>query len=419
MRAKRLLILFFPNWCGARCAWCACNSSTSHACCGVTAAHCMCPIDSLRWRKLQLFINELNGGAIPGERIHRMPIQSIFGRETATERTGQRNCAIVGEAVASTTSVLRTETMYCFPMRPVAVFNTLSSWFGIHSQVIDFGGIVNGDVPSNLAVYRLKRQPTYWRYFCIMCGIGFALSYPVAAYRLFLNYQFWATKSINFYLNYFYYSSRYFVVVSIFFMQVRYGHESCARQFSTINIFRQIYDLNRSLANDSGWRGECRHLAMALNVFDWWQMTRLIVAFVCYMCTNYLKLTYVFQRPSPMNAYDLCWFYYANIFIRLYASMFSISVLQQAKLFELLNRTIKAIKNAADESPAPSADRFISSGGQHRAHPHCSFEKRIKLLMKLHDRLRANISKLDKWHSIQAFSVVANGFMNMVSQVMC
>lgn len=122
-----------------------------------------------------------------------------------------------------------------------------------------------------------------------------------------------------------------------------------------------------------------------------------------------------------MNAYDVFWCYYANIFIRLYASMFSISILQQAKLFELLNQTIKAIKNART---GPSAlHRTITSGnkrcadGVHMANANATFEKHMKLLMNLHDQLRANNFKMHKLHSMQAISVVANGFMNLVSQV--
>lgn len=322
--------------------------------------------------------------------------------------------------------------MYRLSTRPVTVFNTLCRLCAIHSQVIDFGGIVNGDVTSNLAASRSKRPPMYWRNYCFMCGIAFALSYPVAAYRLLSNYHIWPAKSINYYVYYLYYSSRYFVVVSIFFMQVRHSHESCGRQYATFKIFRQINDLNRCTANGSACE-ERKRLAMALNVIDWWQIVQLIVAFVCYMCTNYLKLTFNIQRANTLNAYDKFWFYYANIIIRLYASMFSIRILQQAKLFELLNQTIKAIKNDADETPAtavpfgPSAVRFISNGRhskrradgvwQPSAQSHDTFGKRIKLLMKLHDELRANNLKLDKLHSIPAISVVANGFMNLVSQV--
>lgn len=317
--------------------------------------------------------------------------------------------------------------MYRLSTRPVTVFNTLCSLCAIHSQVIDFGGIVEGDVTSNSGICRLKRQPMYLRNFCFLFGIVFALSYPVAAYRLLSNYHIWPAKSINFYVSYLYYSSRYFVVVSIFFMQVRYSRETC--DHATIKIFRQIYDLSCGNANGLV-HVECKRLAMALNVIDWWQMAKLFIAFVCYMCTNYLKLTYNMQRANTLNAYDIFWFYYANIFIRLYASMFSIRMLQQAKLFELLNQTIKALKNDADESPppfGPFTTRFISNGKHSKrridggwppnTQSHDTFDKHIKLLMKLHDQLRANNSKLDKLHSIPAITVVANGFMNLVSQV--
>lgn len=316
--------------------------------------------------------------------------------------------------------------MSYFQTQSVMLFNFLCGVFGIDSQVIDFTGIVGGDGSSDSALYGLKRQPNYCRKFYYVCGIAFALSYPIAAWRLFSNHHFWAPKSINLYVNYFYYSSRYFVVVSIFFMQFRYCRESIDRQFAMIKIFHQIHEINQRIANGS-FNAERKRLTMALNVIDWWQMVKLVAAIACYICTNYLKLTYVFLRPDSMNTYDIIWFYYANIFIRLYASMFSISILQQAKIFELLNQTIKAIKNAVDESSAstavagPSNDRrFIKSGEhawQHREHSRGAFEKDIKLLMKLHERLRTNNLKLDKLHSIQAFSVVANGFMNSVSQV--
>lgn len=313
-----------------------------------------------------------------------------------------------------------------FPMRPVTVINTLSGLIGIHSNVINFGKIANSDVAS----YRYKWQP-YIFYFAF--GIAFAVSFPVTSYQLLLNHHSWAPQSINFYVNCLYYSSRYFAVVSVFFMQVWYRRESYACQCETINIFRQIYDINRCLcANDK----ECKRRTMALNVIDWWQIVKFIVAIVCYTCTNYLKLTNVFRRPSSMNTYDLFWFYYANIFIRVYATIFSISILQQAKLFELLNHTIKAIKRATDESLAfipttvPSAAvRFINgasrqskcraNGAQQHATHYLpgDFENLIQLMMQLHDQLRANSLKLDKLHSIQAFEIVAYGFMNMVSQV--
>lgn len=311
--------------------------------------------------------------------------------------------------------------MSYFQTQTVMLFNTLCGVFGIDSQVIDFTGIVSGDGSTDSALYGLKRQQNYWRHFCFLCGIAFALSYPIAAWRLFRNHHIWAPKSINLYVNYFYYSSRYFVVVSIFFMQFRYCRESIDRQFAMIKIFRQIHDINRRIANGSE-NVERKRLTMALNVIDWWRMMKLVAAIACYICTNYLKLTFVFLRPESMNTYDIFWFYYANIFIRVYASMFSISILQQAKLYELLNQTIKAIKNAVDESVAGRSNdrRFVNSGEyawRHREHSRGAFEKDIKLLMKLHERLRANNLKLDKLHSIQAFSVVANGFMNLVSQV--
>lgn len=329
-------------------------------------------------------------------------------------------------------------------MRAVTMFNTMSSLFGMHSQVIDFGEIVNDDVASIVIGERYKRaQPNYWQNYCYVFGIAFALSYPVSAWKLLLNYHLWASKSINFYVNYLYYSSRYFVVVSIFFMQVRYSRESNVQQRATIKIFRRIYEINRCIANRSAneeWK-RLQTVAAALNVINWWQMTKIIVAFFCYTCTNYLKLTHVFFRPRSMNYYDIFWFYLANILIRLYASMFSITILQQAKLFELLNETIKAITNAVDESPprplSPSppppkttgttANRFNSSdenlkrridgGWQYRAQSRGTYEKHIKLLMLLHDQLRAINLKLDKLHSIQAISVVANAFLNLISQV--
>lgn len=290
-------------------------------------------------------------------------------------------------------------------MQPVVVLKRLCSLFGIHSQVIDFAEIVHSDVGS----YRWKPQSKCWRHFYLVCGIAFALSFPVTAWRLLLNYRIWASKSINFYVNYLYYSSRYFVIVSTFFMQVRYRRESYDHQCATIKIYRQICDINRCLANGSTDK-ECRRRATALNVIDWWQIVKLILAIMCYTCTSYLKLTYVFVQHKSMNGYNIFWFYYANVFVRVYASMISISISQQAKLFELLNHTMKAIKRAADASEASTEATTPSTDLP-------DFELLIQFSMESHDQLRANYLKLDKLHSIQALSVVGNGFLNMVSQV--
>lgn len=300
---------------------------------------------------------------------------------------------------------------------PVTVFNTMSNFFGIHSQVIDFGQIVYDDVTAvHPNIHRpATRQPKYLQKFWILCGVAFTLSYPVASSRLFLNYHFWAAKSINFYLSGLYYSTRFFLAISIFFMQIRCSRESCAHQCATIDIFRQIYKINRFVANAVGTDGSKR-LVNVLTVVDWWQLVKLCTAFGCYVCANYLKLTFIFQRPGRMNAYDLFWFYYANMFIRMYASMFSISILQQAKLYELLNQTIKSIKKAADESMTPGG----GGGGERRtfiAYSLGDFEKHINLLMTLHEKLRENNLKLDKLHSVQAMGVVANGLLNLTSQV--
>lgn len=315
--------------------------------------------------------------------------------------------------------------MFYFRLRPVATFNTLCSLFGIHSHVIDFGKIVNGDVVSS--------RSNYFHNFCILVCLAFVISYPVAIWRLLLNYHMWASKSINLYLNYMYYTSRYFVVVSILFMQARYRHELHARQCATIQIFRQIYSIHRSVSIK-----DCKRQVTALNAIDWCHIVKLILAVVLYTYMSYLKLSCVFQGISSMNAYDIFWYYCANPFIRMYASMFSISVLQEAKLYELMSHTIKAIKRAADESfastapGAPSTDCPIDHvrrqyGGkrirdveQQWEKPWSgTFEKHIQLLMELHEKLRANTLKLNKLHSIQAFSVVGNGFMNLVSQVKC
>lgn len=308
--------------------------------------------------------------------------------------------------------------------KTIRTYNALMCFLGIHTKLLEFNEFIDHQTPQ------LKKS--LLKLASIIIFIGFVLHYPQLASTIISHMPFGDSKKhIEFFAYYAHFYVKFVVIILIYTFELLKEKSTIYHQTNIERILLRIdkiytYWSARSNNKIQFKSRDLRDTLIKLNCVTKCSLFCIISVIFCCILFNTIKYSYAFQSCEKDYFFDIFFGSLPNLFISSFVLHSSTTIVQYTKLFRLLDNIVDIIASDIANQMAEmekerqnlmdkiSVIRFNPSMDGHQLQLAIN---NISTLTETHNALRANISKLHKYNSMQLNAVILNAFFNIIFEV--
>lgn len=318
------------------------------------------------------------------------------------------------------------DTTVTKPPKTMNFYNVFLCLLGIHTKLLDFHGISTKETTTD----KKPLKKSLLKLASAIIFISFVLHYPILISEIISHIPIKKSKkNVEYFVYYAHSYSKYVIIIVIYILELL-TEKSIQRYQKKIEriLLRldHIYAYWAQNSNKKLFKSKSLYdTLIKMSILNNKQFIKIILFICCCTLFNTSKYVFIFNGCVDEHIYDFFFNNLPYIFISTFVLHSSFIIVQYTKLFCLLNEIIKVI--ASDISKRVSGNtkqlyRMDKSIGKQFNETTDSRQlqtsiSNIAILIETHDDLRANIVKLQKFHSIQWNSIVLYSFLNIIFEV--